>query len=328
MEYLNLETHVFRSPEFIGADPAQRGTWIALLGWCASQENGGRIAACRAWKDRMWQQLVGVTAEEVLEESPLWTWEGEDLVIVHYPLEQELALHARREGNAKGGRATSGAKAAAVRLNGSQGGRPPKIAAPSPSGENPSQTQEGGLAGNPSQTEAPTQDNPNVKEGKVKESKGRETRTRDADPPPPALSPAELKPIDRVKAELGAMWPEAPRAWTGRDDHGLWDSLPVLAEFSQDDWLACRCWVQCPQRIRDRPLWPRDRIEFVANAGQAIETIRKWWSVAGRKWWGARQSREPPALIAALPPASAPEPDYDPAAVWDEIKTASGTSAA
>jgi hypothetical protein len=136
--------------------------------------------------------------------------------------------------------------------------------------------------------------------------------------PPPPLSPKELKPIDRIKAELALMWPKAPKHWTGKDLHELHSALEVLAELSQDDWLACRCWVICPDRVRDRALWPRDRIEFISNAGQAVEAIRKWWPLAGRKWWDGKQSR--PAEPKPAGPAA--EPAEDPASalkLWEEI---------
>ena len=157
------------------------------------------------------------------------------------------------------------------------------------------------------------------------EEKGRESegegeagtppRAADKTPPPP-LSPKELKPIDRIKAELATMWPHASKHWTGKDLHDLHSAVDVLAELTQDDWLACRCWVICPTKIRDADLWPRDRSEFVANAGQAIERIRKWWPVAGRKWWQGKQSRpavEKPSVVE--PAEDAPSP----LSIWEDL---------
>ena len=50
MNYLNIHTDILRGVEFIGAEPTERATWIALLGWCATQENGGVIDDCKTGK--------------------------------------------------------------------------------------------------------------------------------------------------------------------------------------------------------------------------------------------------------------------------------------
>ena len=76
MNYLNIHTDILRGVEFIGAEPIERATWIALLGWCATQENSGVIKGCKSWKNRQWQQLAGVTEEEVKTISPLYGFEG------------------------------------------------------------------------------------------------------------------------------------------------------------------------------------------------------------------------------------------------------------
>lgn len=57
-----------------------------------------------------------------------------------------------------------------------------------------------------------------------------------------------------------------------------------LTELEPDDWLALRCWNLAPDRIRGRRLWPRSRREFLDNAFEAIEHIRKWWRKDGRRW--------------------------------------------
>ena len=79
MNYLNIHTDILRGVEFIGAEPVERATWIALLGWCATQENSGVIKGCKSWKNRQWQQLAGVTEEEVKTISPLYGFKGDDL---------------------------------------------------------------------------------------------------------------------------------------------------------------------------------------------------------------------------------------------------------
>jgi hypothetical protein len=104
MNYLNIHTDILRGVEFIGAEPIERATWIALLGWCATQENSGVIKGCKSWKNRQWQQLAGVTEEEVKTISPLYGFEGNDLVVAYYPVESEAAVKAKREAGKLGGR--------------------------------------------------------------------------------------------------------------------------------------------------------------------------------------------------------------------------------
>ncbi len=111
MNYLNLETWLLHSPEFIGAEPLSRATWINLMLWCAEQENGGVIPDSRSWSDRQWQQTCGVTAAEVNSASTLFEFEGDDLHLAFYPIDQQKIMLARRK---------------VARTNGQLGGRPPK----------------------------------------------------------------------------------------------------------------------------------------------------------------------------------------------------------
>lgn len=124
MEYLNLHTSTLDSEEFIGCEPVDQATWLKLQRYCVGQENGGRIAGCREWKDRKCQQLLRVTRVEMLRECDLWTWDQNDLVLFGYPLEQEAAVKAKRAGGRIGGAAKTEAKTQASRTNGNRGGRP------------------------------------------------------------------------------------------------------------------------------------------------------------------------------------------------------------
>lgn len=114
MNYLNIHTDILRGVEFIGAEPVERATWIALLGWCATQENGGVIEGCKDWRDRQWQQLAGVTKDEVETISKLYGFDGENLVVNFYPVEAESAVKAKRESGKKGGRPAKKKEAAKV----------------------------------------------------------------------------------------------------------------------------------------------------------------------------------------------------------------------
>ena len=104
MNWINIPVALLRSPEFIGADPEQRATWLSLLGHCCEQENGGRIQGCGGWKCRRWQQTCGVTLDEVTAESDLWTWDKDTIELAFYPVEKEAEVRAKREAGATGGR--------------------------------------------------------------------------------------------------------------------------------------------------------------------------------------------------------------------------------
>jgi hypothetical protein len=68
MIWLNLNVATLDSEEFVGSDPVERATWLCLLRYCVGQENGGRIAGCKKWKDSHWQQLCRVTLREIFRE--------------------------------------------------------------------------------------------------------------------------------------------------------------------------------------------------------------------------------------------------------------------
>ena len=120
MDWLNLHTSVLDSPEVIGAEPIERATWLMLMRYCIGQENSGRILGAKTWGDRKWQQIVRVTLSETQATTQLWGWDGEDLVVTHYPLEKEKIVKGARVG----GQAKTQAKTQASRTNGQGGGRP------------------------------------------------------------------------------------------------------------------------------------------------------------------------------------------------------------
>lgn len=111
MEYMNIPTALFSSPEFIGAEPVQRATWIALLAWCCTQENGGVIEGCRTWGMRRWMQTCGVMDKEVMAGGELYHFVGDDLVVFGYPGGVQELLERKR---------------VIARENGKLGGRPKK----------------------------------------------------------------------------------------------------------------------------------------------------------------------------------------------------------
>jgi hypothetical protein len=104
MNWLNIHTDDLRDPAFLEAENAERGAWISLLGWCVSQENSGVIEGCKGWSERRWQQLCGVSKEELNKGGGLFAFEGDDLVVSFYPVAQQATVIAQRKGGHKGGR--------------------------------------------------------------------------------------------------------------------------------------------------------------------------------------------------------------------------------
>lgn len=115
MIWLNLKTTTLRSPEYAGSEPIQRATWLNLLAYCCEQENGGRIAGCGEWKDRQWQQTLGVTLAEAREDCDLWRWEGDTLCVAFYPTDKQEEVKAKRDAGKRGGKRSGKARREAVR---------------------------------------------------------------------------------------------------------------------------------------------------------------------------------------------------------------------
>jgi len=112
MNYLNLHTDTLRSEDYLGCDPTERATWLNLMAWCASQENGGVIKNCAGWADRKWLQMCGITKKEVMLSCSLYSFNDTfDLTVAFYPSDKESEVVAKRE---------------IAKINGAKGGRPKK----------------------------------------------------------------------------------------------------------------------------------------------------------------------------------------------------------
>lgn len=96
MNFINLRVAVLRSPEYLGCEPVTRATWLNLLAYCHEQENGGIVAHAAAWGDRQWQQVAGVTRDEILSAAPLVTIRGDDIVVWGFDKEKQREVQARR----------------------------------------------------------------------------------------------------------------------------------------------------------------------------------------------------------------------------------------
>lgn len=186
MEFINIPTALFSSPEYIGAEPIQRATWISLLAWCCEQENGGIIEGCRSWGMRRWMQTCGVTDQEISVENELYHFDGDNLVVFGYPHEIQASVQTRRK---------------TARENGKLGGRPRKtdigtsVGTEKETHEKPTSV----ISENPEETQSVFFNNPDItheetvrKEGRKEErNMGGEISTVDSTPgEEPSTAPA------------------------------------------------------------------------------------------------------------------------------------------
>ena len=140
MNYLNLDSLFMDAAPFAGAETVDVGTWIRLLRYCAKTENGGRIpletlrdppSACETpvenpanpvenpanpvenspppvellLKTGRLERILGITADQFNRFAPgLWEIEGDEIVVLGYPVDQEEKVRANRVNGRKGGR--------------------------------------------------------------------------------------------------------------------------------------------------------------------------------------------------------------------------------
>jgi hypothetical protein len=117
MEWLNIHISALDGPEFKGADPIQRATWLCLLRFAIGQENHGIIEDCREWSDRKWQQIAGVTRKEAMTDCDLWWFEGDSIKVAFYPQRHEDKARKNRILASSGGRAAARKRAAAAGIH-------------------------------------------------------------------------------------------------------------------------------------------------------------------------------------------------------------------
>lgn len=105
MDWLNINRKTLSSDEAMASDFPTRATWVWLLGYCVWQENGGRIPKCRSWPMEFWMMKAGVTLglDKLHENTGLWTWDGEDLMVKFYPVDAENVLRQKRQAGQAGG---------------------------------------------------------------------------------------------------------------------------------------------------------------------------------------------------------------------------------
>jgi hypothetical protein len=275
MNWLNLQTSVIRSPEYVGCDPVQRATWLNLMIYCAEQENGGVIPDCASWKDRRWQQTCGVTKPEVDDQCDLWSFDGENLTIWAYPAEKQEEIQKMRESGARGGkkRAENAAKSKEKQDSSSP---PSTLPSSPPSTERKGKEEKGILPPTP-QSEA---------------SESAEDFYAENMPTENAQSMLDLE--KRVRS-LRSGW-ELPLAYT--EQKLLSEASRCLSELTAAQWQTMKDYMHA--RIPDGvPAWqPRSRSKFLEKPSDV-------WTHACA-WRKKQEASRPPPNTIPMPVSSRP----------------------
>ena len=275
MNWLNLQTSVIRSPEYVGCDPVQRATWLNLMIYCAEQENGGVIPDCASWKDRRWQQTCGVTKPEVDDQCDLWSFDGENLTIWAYPAEKQEEIQKMRESGARGGkkRAENAAKSKEKQDSSSP---PSTLPSSPPSTERKGKEEKGILPPTP-QSEA---------------SESAEDFYAENMPTANAQSMLDLE--KRVRS-LRSGW-ELPLAYT--EQKLLSEASRCLSELTAAQWQTMKDYMHA--RIPDGvPAWqPRSRSKFLEKPSDV-------WTHACA-WRKKQEASRPPPNTIPMPVSSRP----------------------
>jgi hypothetical protein len=277
MNWLNLQTSVIRSPEYVGCDPVQRATWLNLMIYCAEQENGGVIPDCASWKDRRWQQTCGVTKPEVDDQCDLWSFDGENLTIWAYPAEKQEEIQKMRESGARGGkkRAENAAKSKEKQDSSS-----PPSALPS----SPPSTERKGKEEERNRTLPPT---PQSEASESAEDFYAENM--------PTANAQSMLDLEKRVRSLRSGW-ELPLAYT--EQKLLSEASRCLSELTATQWQTMKdyLYAKIPQGV---PAWqPRSRTKFLENPSDV-------WTHASA-WRKKQEASRPPPNTIPMPVSSRP----------------------
>lgn len=278
MRYASIPLEVLHSAAFRGAEPVDRATWMCVLAYCYEQESGGRIPGCRLWGDRRCQQILAVTKAELERCSPgLWHFDGDDLVAEHYDHAYVELVRSNSRGGAAGGSVTSEAKAAAARLNGSKGGRPPvprgtEIKTQSEVENNPTNNPTTNPTANPNN---PTKPNLDGCDG----LDGLDIHTPASVSPPPSVGvgPERIPTKEENTAALERLLVRWTCA-TGPKATPLWAGLAMQAKVrSQQEALECIAWLIQHARAQGKTVqYASDVLGYLPAWGwHRAEQIRK-----------------------------------------------------
>lgn len=256
MNWLNIQTDTLRSEEYLGAEPVERATWLSLLGWCVTQENGGTIKDAAQWKDRKWQQVCGITKQEAELASELYYFDGEDLIVFAYPNDKEAEVQAKRKAGKKGGRPRKPLK--------NKGEKPYGLA---------NENHEVQL----SKREAETEGKGREGKGKGIGKEGEATRER--------VEPPGTNPMLELQTKINTIRPEwgKPEAWSYSEQQHLHNGCArQMAELDDQDWQELNRFFRA-HLDNAKAYWrPNSRSKFVESFADVWASCQRWQGKQGR----------------------------------------------
>jgi hypothetical protein len=110
MRYWNMDVKWVRSGAMADLSLEEVGAWTRVSGYCVDQENRGRIKGARLWSDARWRQTTGVCRKVIERCQTLFSWDGDDLLVSKYPINQERACRKKRKVAAAAGVASGHAR--------------------------------------------------------------------------------------------------------------------------------------------------------------------------------------------------------------------------
>ena len=258
MNFLNIHTDLLRSEIYLGAEPLERATWLNLMGWCASQENGGLIRGAAGWNDRKWQQVCGITKEEASLVSELYEFgESGEMIVNHYPKAKEEEVKTNR-------------------LNGKKGGRP--------KGVKPKKNQVVNQGVKPKKTTCPKIAET---EGKGREGNGMEEKGEGNGEAPPSLSDLELsgylpnqcEEIEALVKTINRLRPSFQKSphLSQLEMNDLSANLAGLQAIDKDDWQVITEFSTSPAGAKEKFIFGT-RQRFIAHFSEALQKAHEWSS--------------------------------------------------
>ncbi len=260
MNWVNIHTDTLRSEEYLGAEPVERATWLNLLAWCCSQENGGIIEGAKKWGERKWLQLCGITKEEATLVSKLYQFDNQGaLVVTHYPLDKQEEVKHKRE---------------VAKTNGKLGGRPKKKKEETHVGSNVE-----------TQTEPTSK---SVREGKGREWNGSAASVGTHTPEnlfdssissDGELLPNALPNMAELKIKINSLRPEweKPAMWNYAEDRFLADGAAnQLLELTSEDWKGLKSFLNAPTASPKEYWRPNTRGKFCETFSDVFSAFQRW----------------------------------------------------
>jgi hypothetical protein len=114
MKFFGVHIEDLESERFLSASNDQIATWLLLHALCSKQMNGGTIPEASTLPERFWSRH-GVSADIVVNPSPLWSWSDDELTVEPYDIDGET-LYLKKSNGGKDG--------AAKRWKGRENGTP------------------------------------------------------------------------------------------------------------------------------------------------------------------------------------------------------------